>query len=78
MGGVQKFVKLVNADCESPHIGRTQLLLPPTLNVAFRSIELRIGEQFPNEQLLRKKKIAATERTIFHCKTAVRSTVQKI
>ena len=59
-------------------IGRTQLLLPPTLNVAFRSFEPRIGELIPNEQLLRKKKIAATERTILHWETAVRFTVQKI
>ena len=54
------------------HIGRTQLLLPLTLNVAFRSFEPQIEEPFPNEQLLRKKKIAATERTIFHWETAVR------
>ena len=60
------------------HIGRTQLLLPPTLNVAFRSFEPRIKEPFPNEQLLRKKKIVATERTIFHCEMAVQFTVQKI
>ena len=59
-------------------IGRTQLLLPPTLNVAFRSFEPRIAEPFPNEKLLRKKKIAATERTIFHWETALRFTVQKI
>ena len=58
--------------------GRTQLLLPPTLNMAFRSFEPQIEEPFPNEQLLRKKKIAATERTIFHCETAVRFTVQTI
>ena len=36
-------------------IGHTQLLLPPTLTVAFRSFELRIGEPFPNERFLRKK-----------------------
>ena len=65
-------------DLSDSHIGRTQLLLPPTLNVAFRSFEPRIGEPFPNEQLLRKKKIAATERTIFNWETAVRFTVQKI
>ena len=53
-----------------PLNGHTQLLLPPTLNVAFRSFEPRIREPFPNEQLLRKKKIAATERTIFHWETA--------
>ena len=41
--------------------GRTQLLLTPTLNVAFRSFEPQIVEPFPNEQLLRKKKIAAFE-----------------
>ena len=58
--------------------GRTQLHLPPILNVAFRSFEPRIGEPFPNEQLLRKKKIAATEQTNFHSETAVRFTVQKI
>ena len=29
----------------------TQLLLSPTLNVAFRSFEPRIGEPFPNEKL---------------------------
>ena len=55
------------------HIRLTQLLLPPTLNVAFRFFE-----PFPNEKLLRKKKIAATKRTIFHWKTAVRFKVQKI
>ena len=27
---------------------RTQLLLPPTLNVAFRFFETRIAEPFPN------------------------------
>ena len=59
-------------------IGRTQLLLPPTLNLAFRSFEPWIGELFPNEQLLKKKKIAATKWTIFHWETAVRFTVQKI
>ena len=37
--------------------GRTQLLLSPTLNVAFKSFKPQIGEPFPNEQLLRKKKI---------------------
>ena len=31
-------------------------LLPPTLNVAFRSLEPRIAEPFPNEKLLRKGK----------------------
>ena len=50
--------------------GRTQLLFPPTLTVAFRSFEPQIGEPFPNEQLLKKKKIAATERTLFHWETA--------
>ena len=59
-------------------IGRTHLLLPLTLNVAFRSFEPRIAELFPNEKLLRKKKIAATKRTIFHWETAPRFTVQKI
>ena len=63
---------------ELAHNGRTQLLLPPILNVAFRSFEPRIGQPFPNEQLLRKKKIAATERTIFHWETAVGFTVQNI
>ena len=58
--------------------GHTKLLLPPTLNVAFRSFEPRIGEPFPTEQLLRKKKIAATQGTIFHWETAVQFTVQKI
>ena len=58
--------------------GRTQLLLPPTLNVAFRSFEPRIAEPFPNEKLLRKKKIAATEQTIFDWETAVGFKVQKI
>ena len=58
--------------------GRTQLLLSPTLNVAFRSFEPRIGEPFPNEQLLRKEKIAATEGTIFHWEMAVQFIVQKI
>ena len=42
---------------------------------AFRSFEPQIEEPFPNEQLLRKKKIAAAEQTIFHWKTAVRFTV---
>ena len=46
--------------------------------MAFRSFEPRIREPFPNEQLLRKKKIAATEQTIFHWETAVQFTVQKI
>ena len=46
------------------HIRRTQLLLPPILNVAFRFFVPRIAELFPNEKLLRKKKIAATEQTI--------------
>ena len=59
-------------------IGRTQLFLPPTLNVAFRCFKPRIREPFPNEQLLRKKKIAATEQTIFLWETAVRFTIQKI
>ena len=59
-------------------IGHTQLLLPLTLNVAFRSFEPRIAEPFPNEKLLRKKKIAATEQTIFHWEKAVPFTVQKI
>ena len=59
-------------------IGRTQLFLPLTLNVAFRSFEMQIGEPFPNKQLLKKKKIAATERTIFHWEMALRFTVQKI
>ena len=58
--------------------GRTQLLLPSTLNVAFRSFEPGIAELFPNEKLLRKKKIAATERTIFHWETAVGFTIQKV
>ena len=49
-----------------------------TLNVAFRSFEPRIGEPFPNEQLLRKKNIMDTEQTIFHWETAVQFTVQKI
>ena len=40
--------------------------------------EPRIEEPFPNEQLLKKKKIAATEQTIFHQETAVQFTVQKI
>ena len=52
-------------------IGRTQLLLSPTFNVAFRSFEPKIKEPFPNEQLLNKKKIAATEQSIFHWETAV-------
>ena len=52
--------------------------LPLALNVAFRSFEPRIVEPFLNEQLSRKKKIAAIERTIFHWETAVRFTVQKI
>ena len=60
------------------HIGRTQLLLPLTLNVAFRSFEQRFEEPFPNEQLLRKKKVAATEQTIFHWEMAVQFIVQKI
>ena len=60
------------------HIGRTQLLLSSTLNVAFRSFELRIQEPFHDEQLLREKMIAATERTIFHWGTAMRFTVQNI
>ena len=60
------------------HIGRTQLLLPPTLNVAFRFFEPRIEEPFPNEKLLRKKKIAAAKRTIFHWEMALRFAVQKI
>ena len=59
-------------------IGRTQLLLPPTLNVAFRSFEPQIREPFQNKQLLRKKKIAATEQTIFHWEMAPRFKVQKI
>ena len=59
-------------------IGRTQLPLPPTLNVAFRSFEPRIWEPFPNEQFLRKKKIAATKQTIIHWETDVQFTVQKI
>ena len=58
--------------------GRTQLLLPLTLNVAFRSFEPRIAEPFSNEQLLRKKKIVATERTIFHWEMALQFTVQRI
>ena len=57
-------------------IGRTQLLLPPTLNVAFRSFEPQIRELFPNQQLLKKKKIVATERTIFHWETALLLTVR--
>ena len=61
------------------NIGRTQLLfLPPTLNVAFIFFEPQIKEPFPNEQLLRKKKIVATKQTTFHWETAVRFTVQKI
>ena len=32
-------------------IRRTQLLLNPTLNVAFKSVEPGIGEPFPNEKL---------------------------
>ena len=55
-----------NVSLNNKLIGHTQLLLPPTLNVAFRSFEPRIAEPFPNEKLLRKKKIAATEQTIFH------------
>ena len=57
---------------------RTQLLLPPTLNVAFRFFEPRIVEPFPNKKLLGKKKIAATEQTIFHWEIALQFTVQKI
>ena len=30
--------------------------MSPTLNMAFRSFELQIGELFPNEQLLKKEK----------------------
>ena len=59
-------------------IRRTQLLLPPTLNVAFRFFELGIEDPFPNEKLLRKKKIAASEQTIFHWEKALRFTIQKI
>ena len=33
------------------HNRRTQLLLNPTLNVAFKSVEPGIGEPFPNEKL---------------------------
>ena len=40
--------------------GPTQLLLPPTLNMAFRFFEPRIVDPFPNEKLLRKEKIIAT------------------
>ena len=61
----------INVTLNAYHIGRTQLLLPPTLNVAFRSFEQRIAEPFPNEKLLSKKKIVATEQTIFHWETAV-------
>ena len=32
--------------------GHTQLLLPPTFNLAFRFFEPQIGEPFPNEKLL--------------------------
>ena len=62
---------IINGHVNAGDIGLTQLLLPPTLMVAFRSIKLQIGEPFANEQLLRKKKMAATERTIFHWETAV-------
>ena len=55
-------------------IERTQLLLPLTLNVTFRCFEPRMGEPFPNEQLLRKKKIAAAKRTTFYWETALRFT----
>ena len=44
----------------------THLLLPPALNVAFRFFEPQNAKSFPNEKLLRKEKIAATEGTIFH------------
>ena len=60
------------------HNGRTQLLFPSALNMVFRFFELRIAEPFPNEKLLRKKKIVATEQTIFHWETALGFTVQKI
>ena len=69
---------ILMVDIFMAHIGRTQLLLNPTLNVAFRSIEPGIGQPFPNQQLLRKKKNSATERTIFHWETAPRFAVRKI
>ena len=56
----------------------TQVLLPPTLNMAFRFFEPRIAEPFPNEKLLRKKKIVATKQTIFNWEMALRFTVQII
>ena len=62
-------------DLTDRNIGRTQLLLPPTLNVAFRFFEPRIVEPFPNEKFLW---IAATKRTIFHWETAPRFAVRKI
>ena len=60
----------------SEAIRRTQLLLPPALNMAFRFIEPQIVKPFPNEKLLKKKKIAATEQTTFSWETALRFTVQ--
>ena len=49
----------------SVHNRRTQLLLPPALNVAFRFFEPQIVELFSNEKLLRRKRLRLPSKQFF-------------